>query len=282
MGELVKKEDQLPATVADSKKQALRVVTQDEQAVLTSVLVNGDVGKLNDVQKWTFYNGLCTRLGLDPFTRPFKIIKAQGKEVLYADATLAEQLAALRDLTVEPIEEYIDQKGNMVIKVKVYNSPNGRFVIARGVLPYDHLGGEAAANAQMKCETKAFRRGVLKYCGLSEFQDSDDAPKDGISVEIGEPKQAPKASVPRRRTTEKKEEPQQAPPVAKEEPPTVDAEQTPVQQEEERGELDQETGEIVYDTEEEEPEESEPEQEEEQEEEPAPPATEVKRKRGWG
>lgn len=279
MGELVKTNNQLPVVAKPYEpKQQIKLVTDEEKEVLTKVLVSGDLAPLNEAQKWVYYKGLCERLGLDPFTRPFKLIKFQGKETLYADATLAEQLASLRSLTVDNIEEYIDAKGNLVIKCKVYGPEQNRFITARGVVAYEALSGDAAANAQMKCETKAFRRSVLKYCGLSEYQGAEDAPKEGVEVEVGPAKEAPKAVLPKRRpaaTVAKKEEAPQTPPPEREPEPGTEPETEAEEVQETEEEVDTETGEVIYPDEEGD---DEPPQEEQQ------PATEsgTKRRKGWG
>lgn len=284
MGELAKTEEkQLPAKPYAEPRQQMKLVTEEEKQALTTVLVTGDLAQLKPEQKWVFYKGLCERLGLDPFTRPFKLIKFQGKETLYADATLAEQLASLRNLTVETIEEYVDTKGNLVIKVKVFGPEQQRFITARGVLVYEVLVGEAAANAQMKCETKAFRRGVLKYCGLSEYQGAEDAPQGGVEVEVGPAKEAPQAVVPRRRTAvaPKEKAPAAPPPEEKKPEPEVaeaevqEPESEPGTEAEEVHEVDEETGEVYSDNDDRQEPEPEP------EEQPKEEST-TKRRKGWG
>ena len=67
-------------------------VSTQNAAVIENVVLHGDLSGLGPKERINYYNQLCDYLGLSPVTQPFKIIKLQGKDVLYATKDCTEQL----------------------------------------------------------------------------------------------------------------------------------------------------------------------------------------------
>ena len=71
------------------------------QEIISSLVLKGDMSGLSPTQKVQYVMNMCERLGLDPLTQPFKILKLQGKEVLYADKGCAQQLCKIYQISTE-------------------------------------------------------------------------------------------------------------------------------------------------------------------------------------
>jgi hypothetical protein len=82
------------------------VVSMKEGAILDpkvieSIVMNGDLSKLQPAQKVAYYNYRCQQAGLDPAAKPFDLLKLNGKEVLYANAQCTQQLCAIHKLSTQ-------------------------------------------------------------------------------------------------------------------------------------------------------------------------------------
>src|SRR5215831_16977833 len=53
-------------------------------SVMKKVVVGNDLSDLSDQEIVTYYRSLCESLGLNPLTRPFQLIRLNGKLTLYA------------------------------------------------------------------------------------------------------------------------------------------------------------------------------------------------------
>lgn len=140
--------------------------------VLSSVVIAGDLSKLSDAQKVSYYMELCRSLGLNPVTQPFALLKFQGKEVLYAKKDATEQLRKIHGISVTDLTGELQHDNTYVVTCKVKDK-YGKTDIATGVVSVENLKGESLANAKMKCETKAKRRATLSICGLGMLDESE-------------------------------------------------------------------------------------------------------------
>lgn len=169
-------------------------LTSEESKILGNMFVGGDIAALDAQGKWDYTKGLCERLGLDPYTQPFGLIKGKdGKLKLYAKKETAEQLIALYDVTCDTMkDEWKVELGIYIVYAKAIVPATAtkpeRSQTARGVVSLTDkngaLTGEDLANAIMKAETKARRRATLAALGLS-FLDThkpDDADVQDISA----------------------------------------------------------------------------------------------------
>lgn len=130
---------------------------------MSKLALHGDVGGLNPQEKVQYYAALCQRVGLDPATQPFKLMKLNGKEVFYLDRSGAQQLNRIHQIShAVTSREFVN--GCYVVTARA--SIGDRFTDSLGSVPTDGLKGEAFANATMKAETKAKRRATLDLVGL--------------------------------------------------------------------------------------------------------------------
>jgi hypothetical protein len=77
--------------VAKTQQQAL-----DAQAI-EAALIKGDLTQLSPQQRVSYYNNVCSLVGLNPTTKPFDYLQLNGKLVLYAEQGVRR--AAPSDLT---------------------------------------------------------------------------------------------------------------------------------------------------------------------------------------
>lgn len=140
-------------------------------SVLESLVLQGDISKMNPEQKVIYYKWLCESLGLNPATQPFQIIRFQGREQLYAKKDATEQLRKIYGVSVTELEKLF-QDGLYIVTAKV-SDRTGRCDAATGAVVVKNQSGEALANLIMKAETKAKRRATLSICGLGMLDESE-------------------------------------------------------------------------------------------------------------
>lgn len=144
-----------------------------DQSIIESLVINGDLSRLNAVQKVALYNYRCKQVGLDPSAKPFDLLNLNGKQVLYANAGCTQQLCSIHQLrTTITAREKVEDIYTVCARVE---SPDGRFSENMGAVPLAGLKGEALANAFLKCTTKAIRRTVLAHVGLGMLDESEVA-----------------------------------------------------------------------------------------------------------
>lgn len=138
---------------------------------IEKLLVEGDLAGLNAEERVTYYNKVCSSLGLNPLTKPFAYIKLNGKLVLYALKDAAEQLRKLHGVSIKITRA--EQVGDIFMVTASATDKHGRYDESSGAVPIGHLKGDAKANAFLKCETKAKRRVTLSICGLGMLDETD-------------------------------------------------------------------------------------------------------------
>ena len=138
--------------------------------IISSLVLGGDLSKLNPIQKVQYYNTLCERIGLDPTTQPFKILRLNNKEVLYADKGATQQLCKIYNISTEVTKK---EKIEDVYVVTVRAKLGDRFTDEDGAVTIGSLKGDMLANALMKAVTKAKRRAVLSIVGLGMLDETD-------------------------------------------------------------------------------------------------------------
>jgi hypothetical protein len=139
--------------------------------ILSSLILNGDISKLTQPQKVDYYKGFCDRLGLDPLTQPFKILKLNGKEVLYCDRSGAQQLNKKHNVSHEIKTR--DTVGDLYVVTCRASLPDGRFTESIGAVNIAGFKGDNLANAMMKGETKAKRRATMDLLGLGILDETE-------------------------------------------------------------------------------------------------------------
>lgn len=142
-----------------------------DPAVIESIVLNGDLSKLAAPQKVAYYNYRCNQAGLDPAAKPFDLLKLNGKEVLYANASATQQLCAIHRLSTQITHrERVDDIYLVSCRV---TGADGRVSENQGAVSIGGAKGDALANAILKCTTKAIRRAVLSHIGLGMLDESE-------------------------------------------------------------------------------------------------------------
>ena len=147
---------------------------QDQQSSIANQLIlQGDLSKLSANDKVRYYNGYCERMGLDPFTKPFDILRLNGKEVLYCTRSGTQQLNKLHKVSHLITSRDTNAEAGVYIVTSKASLPDGRCTESIGAVNIAGLKGEAYANAIMKAETKAKRRATLDLLGLGVLDESE-------------------------------------------------------------------------------------------------------------
>ena len=152
-------------------------------SAIESALIDGDLSRLNDEQRLSYYKNLCESLNLNPLSKPFAYLRLNGKLVLYALKDATDQLRASRGVSITKLErERIDD----IYAVTAYATDSkGRSDSSIGAVTIGNLRGDALANALMKAETKAKRRVTLSICGLGMLDETEiETIKDAQPVEV--------------------------------------------------------------------------------------------------
>lgn len=139
-------------------------------AIMEAVLLKGDLGKLTPAERNSYYMETCRSLGLNYLTRPFEYLQLSGRTVLYARRDCSDQLRKLHGVNIA----ITDQKAidGMYMVTVVATDKTGRQDSDMGVVTLPQ-GGEARANAVLKCITKAKRRVTLSICGLGFLDETE-------------------------------------------------------------------------------------------------------------
>jgi hypothetical protein len=153
------------------EKVARQENSKADESIISSIVINGDTSKLSQQQKVDYYRMFCERVGLDPLSQPFKLLRLNGKEVLYCDRTGAQQLNKVHNVSHE-IKARETFNGCYVVTAQA-STPNGRRTESIGAVPIDNLKGDALCNAMMKAETKAKRRATLDLLGLGILDETE-------------------------------------------------------------------------------------------------------------
>jgi hypothetical protein len=150
----------------------MAVAVPDSGAALAEkVVITGDLSKLTAEERMGYYSAVCRSLGLNPLTRPFEYITLNGKLTLYATRGAADQLRAVKGITITRLERELI--GDVYVVTAYGRDASGREDGSTGAVPVKGLAGEAMANAYMKAETKAKRRLTLSLAGLGMSDESE-------------------------------------------------------------------------------------------------------------
>lgn len=141
------------------------------ETIVSSLILHGDLSKLEPADKVKYYHAYCKRIGLDPVTQPFKLLNLKGKEVLYCDRSGTQQLNKLHNVShIIKSREFIH---DCYIVVAQASLPNSRHTESIGAVGISGLKGESLCNALMKAETKAKRRATLDLLGLGILDETE-------------------------------------------------------------------------------------------------------------
>lgn len=159
------------------------IVKQDDK-MLESLLLEGDLSKLNPQQRVQYYQKVCQSVGLNPLTKPFSYIRLNNKLTLYALKDATDQLRKIHEVSIDDVD-IKEVESQFIVKVKGHDK-TGRSDVELGVVNKSDMGGNTA-NAQMKAVTKAKRRLTLSLCGLGWLDETEvETIKDAAPVAVDE------------------------------------------------------------------------------------------------
>lgn len=140
--------------------------------IMESVLLKGDIAKLDANERVRYYEAVCKSLGLNPLTKPFEFITLNGKLQLYALRACTDQLRKINGVSLQVVSRDV---ADGILTVHVRGTlPDGRADEDLGSVAFpDTLKGEARANAELKAVTKAKRRVTLSICGLGWLDETE-------------------------------------------------------------------------------------------------------------
>lgn len=169
------------------------LTTKTDFGKIENVLINGDLARLSDGERTSYYKNVCESLGLNPLTQPFSYIELNGKLTLYAKKDCTEQLRKVHKISLEIVSR--DKVGEVFVVTARATDSSGRSDESTGAVPLVKEDGEwqsykdkrffkkngkiiplnpdEMANAMMKAETKAKRRVTLSLCGLGLLDETE-------------------------------------------------------------------------------------------------------------
>lgn len=162
---------QTTAIQASTQAVATSVDVQQATALFQKLVINSDLSSLTQVEQIEYYKLVCQRVGLDPYQKPFDLIKLSGKLVLYANKTCTAQLTQLRNLKVSIVAREV--VGDQYVVTARCETQAGGFSEDIGAVPIANLRGDAASNAMKKASTQAKRRAILAACGLGMLDEEE-------------------------------------------------------------------------------------------------------------
>lgn len=129
---------------------------------------------VSDADRANYVSALCKVLGIPTPLNPFYFLPvSQTVTVLYAGIEATQLLAESKKLNIEILRKSLDKETNLyTVEIRV-TGPSGRFCDNEGIIYLGGVTGKDRANAMMKAITKAQRRSVLSYCGLSITDDDE-------------------------------------------------------------------------------------------------------------
>ena len=155
-----------------NKLQTQQSATSNHE-LIAAVIINGDLSKLSQQQRVEYYNGYCERLGLDPYTKPFDLLRLNGREILYCTRSGAQQLNKLHQVSHAITSRDTNESAGVYLVTSRACLPDGRCTESIGAVNIAGLKGEQYANAIMKAETKAKRRATLDLLGLGVLDETE-------------------------------------------------------------------------------------------------------------
>lgn len=140
--------------------------------IMESVIIKGDLSKLEPGERATYYKAVCDSIGINPLTKPFDYITLNGKLTLYALRGAADQLRKVNGISIAIVSQ--DQADGLLSVHVRAKDKTGREDEDLGVVAFpETLKGEARANAILKAVTKAKRRVTLSISGLGFLDETE-------------------------------------------------------------------------------------------------------------
>jgi len=159
------------AITATNTAVAASINESQAAALFETLVVNGDLSAMSQEQRIQYYKLVCERVGLDPYQKPFNLIKLSGKLTLYANKTCTAQLTSIRGLRVAIVAREVI--GDQYVVTARCETPTGSYSEDIGAVTIGGMRGDAASNAMKKAATQAKRRAILSACGLGMLDEEE-------------------------------------------------------------------------------------------------------------
>ena len=159
------------ALTATNTAVAASINESQAAALFETLVVNGDLSAMSQEQRIQYYKLVCERVGLDPYQKPFDLIKLSGKLTLYANKTCTAQLTSIRGLRVAIVAREVI--GDQYVVTARCETPTGSYSEDIGAVTIGGMRGDAASNAMKKAATQAKRRAILSACGLGMLDEEE-------------------------------------------------------------------------------------------------------------
>jgi len=150
--------------------------------ILAKTVIDGDLSRLSPRERVLYYNAVCQSLGLNPLSKPFELIKLNGKLTLYARKDCTDQIRKLHKISIDPPQTQVVNDA-FVVTITA-RTKDGRTDTEIGAVSIKGLTGDSLCNAMMKSITKAKRRVTLSICGLGLL---DETEVDSVPGAIPDP-----------------------------------------------------------------------------------------------
>lgn len=144
----------------------------DVTDIIAKIIIDGDLSRLQPRERVSYYLAVCQSLGLNPLSKPFEIIKLNGKLTLYARKDCTDQLRKIHGISLSKPETHIVADDVFVVTITAA-SPDGRTDTDIGATSIKGLSSSDLSNAIMKAVTKSKRRVTLAICGLGALDESE-------------------------------------------------------------------------------------------------------------
>jgi hypothetical protein len=144
-------------------------ILSDEK--LWQVVSSGDLKGLSASQKSAYYLHRCRVEGLNPASQPFQYLTLQGKEILYATRSAADQLRKLHGISIVSVE-CVEDGEYISYEVRVRDRDH-REDFEIGSVFVGTAKGVDRSNARMKALTKAKRRATYSICGTGALDETE-------------------------------------------------------------------------------------------------------------
>jgi len=158
-------------TTALLERHETSALSTMDQETISKLVLNGDLSKLSPEQKVAYYGYRCQALNLDPATKPFDLLKLNGKEVLYATRECSNQISQRDGLSATVVKE--EKVGDIYKVTARVTDAKGRQTDDVGCVSIQGLSGDSLCNAIMKATTKAKRRAILSHAGLGMMDETE-------------------------------------------------------------------------------------------------------------
>src|SRR5437763_86882 len=157
--------------VCDSREGRVANTPQNVDELIRGAVASGDLTRLNEDGRVTYYNAVCESVGLNPLTRPLEYLELNGRLTLYAKRDATDQLRHKHHVSIEIIDRTL-QEDVYIVRARA-TMPDGRTDESLGAVSLAGLVDDDLANALMTAETKAKRRVTLSICGLGLLDETE-------------------------------------------------------------------------------------------------------------